>query len=293
LREARFTRRSQPIHSLFIPAWRARCHRLPSMSTARPLKSLLAQKHVAPLVILVAVAVAVAQCSGSFDETFALFLILGAIPTLGVTVVAALLARRRWKGSLIATGATFAAHIALAIVLVPEGRWRGTAILVAIACCGIGFLVAVPVLLATAAFAHRRDDGMGDQLLGVGAAWFACVELGLLAYDAASRLTVVLGLFAAAIVIGFTLVRARRRRSFCMRVARGELAGVRARYVVASDALALLPIVYGPAEDALTVIEELAIVDDAYRGTTIGVPVALAPSKYAEIADHLGSSHRR
>jgi hypothetical protein len=263
------------------------------MSTARPPKSLLAPKHVAPLVIVVAVAVAVAQCSGSVDEAFALFLILGAIPTLGVSVVAALLARRRWKGSLIAIGATFATHIALALVLVPDGRWRPTAIFVAIACCGIGFLVAAPVLLATAAFAHRRDDSMGDQLLGVGAAWFACIELGLLAYDAASRLTVVLGLFAAAVVIGITLVRARRRRSFCMRVARGEVPGLRARYVVASDALPLLPILYGPAEDALTVIEELAIVGDAYRGTTIGTPVALAPSKYAELADDLASSPRR
>jgi len=217
------------------------------MNRSRLPRSLLGIEWLAPLLIVATALVVFAQGAAKEPDGVILSLLLGGLPTLGASVAASLLARRRRRAALTALAVALLLHVGLAVVSEGGGRWRDAAILIALVCSGLTFLVTTPVLIATAMLAVRRDEAAGDTLLGIGG-------------------------------------RARARRSFCLRVALGRVPGLRMRYPVASDPLASLPVLFGPEVDAVSVIEKLSPAGELYRATTLAVPIARAPSVYAALA---------
>lgn len=254
------------------------------MNRSRHPRSLLGIEWLAPLLIVATALVGVAQGAAKDPDGVILFLLLGGLPTLGASVAASLLARRRTRAALTALAVALLLHVGLAVVIEGGGRWRDAAILIALVCSGLTFLVTSPVLIATAMLAVRRDEAAGDTLLGIGGAWLVVVELGLLGYEVATPGSVALGIAGGVALVGVALWRARARRSFCLRVALGRVPGLRMRYPVASDPLASLPVLFGPEVDAVSVIEKLSPAGELYRATTLAVPIARTPSVYAALA---------
>ena len=255
------------------------------MNRSRLPRSLLGIEWLAPLLIVATALVGVAQGAAKDPDGVILFLLLGGLPTLGASVAASLLARRRTRAALTALAVALLLHVGLAVVIEGGGRWRDAAILIALVCSGLTFLVTSPVLIATAMLAVRRDEAAGDTLLGIGGAWLVVVELGLLGYEVATPGSVALGIALVGVaLVGVALWRARARRSFCLRVALGRVPGLRMRYPVASDPLASLPVLFGPEVDAVSVIEKLSPAGELHRATTLAVPIARTPSVYAALA---------
>jgi hypothetical protein len=257
------------------------------MNRPRLPTSLLRIEWLAPLLIVAMALLGVAQGAAKDPDgsgIAALFALLCGLPTLGAALAAGLLARRRQRDAVVALAVALALQVGVALLIEGGGRWRDVAIVIALACSCLTFLVASPVLVATAVLASRPHEAAGDTLLGIGGAWLVVVELGLGAYQAVSPRGVAFGIAAGVALVGVALWRARARRTFCRRVALGQVAGLRMRYPIASDALASLPVLFGPEADAVSIVEEQSPAGDVYRATTLGVPIARAPSAYAALA---------
>lgn len=257
------------------------------MNRHRYPRSLLAIEWLAPLILVATAVIGVAQGVAQHPEgsDIALFFALvGGLPTIGVAVAAGLLGRLRRGSAFVALAVALSLHVALAVAIVGGGHLLALAILAACACSGLTFLVASPVLVATAVLAHRRDEAAGDTLLGIGGAWLIVVELGLFGYEVGTPRTVALAIAGGLAVVGVALGRARARRTFCMRAALGRIAGLRVRDPIPSDSLSSLPVFFGPELDATCVLEEHAEAGALYRAGGIAVPIARIPSAYAAIA---------
>lgn len=241
--------------------------------------SLVPVRMLAPIATGITLGLMLAEWAVVARHAAPAVLVAFAVPAVALTIVAHGLAtgnrRRAWKAagygvalqSLLMVPASYALMNGGSF---PEAAFLG--LLGALATCMIGGVVSFPLLVAISHYSERRDLASGDELLGATAAWFFAMHLvqgGL--FFTSALVPFVVAMVATAVAIGTTVVRCAKRRAWCRRVERGEVAGLRVRACSESDVDPEIPAIDDLPRGDFAIVERTDSGGSPYRNGVVAV----------------------
>lgn len=240
--------------------------------------SLVSVEVLAPAAIVIGMVVTFAEWGSIGTELSALILLLG-VPALTMCAATIALSRKRRSRAWLATGIGALVHLGVIAVMTAattSGRFVENlivSIIVVVVSMGVVAAMASPMLVAASHYADRTYLARGDHLLGVAGLWMVVLQ-ALGAMVARERYAVFGAVMMLALVpVVVSLVRGRRRQTWCERVERGEVPGLRIRAWDRRDIDHDIPPIDDKPHGDLAVIEQLEVGSAPYRSGVIGVPV--------------------
>lgn len=241
--------------------------------------SLLPVRSLAPVATGVTLGLMLAEWAVVAGGSAPAVLIAFGVPAIALTIMAHALATRDRRLAWKAGGYGL---VVQSLVMIPatwammRGGGPAEAVIFglfgAVATSTIGGVVTFPLLVAISHYSERRDLASGDELLGATAAWFLALHLaqgGL--FSSSALVPFVVAMTATAAAISTAVVRGARRRAWCRRVERGEVAGLRVRACSESDVDPEIPAIDDLPRRDFGVVERIGSGGSPYRNGVVAV----------------------